>query len=186
VSPRTLPRFFVEDALRLTLTTDLGDMTRVSAAVATLRARHAHTARAAFVIELAAEEMALNVMKHAFDTPARQTFEVALGVEAGAAVLRIEDAGRPFDPLAAPAPSLSASLEERQVGGLGIHLVRSLVPDLSYHRRPSRLIPSTKESTHGLPHQPHPSEVPRPEEDRRLVRDGVQLPDHERRDAHVR
>jgi serine/threonine-protein kinase RsbW len=138
VSCGTPPRAFVEDALRLTLTTDVEEMTRVSEALAALLARHPHTARARFVLELAAEEMALNVMKHAFDATGRHTFEVDLRVQDGAMVLRIEDGGRPFDPLAAPAPSLSASLDDRKVGGLGIHLVRRMVPDLSYQRRDGR------------------------------------------------
>lgn len=138
MSRHTAPRPFVEDAHRLTLTTDPAEMPRVSAALAALLARHPHTARAAFVLELAAEEMALNVIKHAFDATGRHRFDVDVGVEAGAVVLRIEDGGRPFDPLAAPAPALSASLEDRQVGGLGIHLVRRMVPDVAYERRDGR------------------------------------------------
>src|SRR5205814_1799184 len=39
---------------------------------------------------------------------------------------------------------------------------------------------------HGLPHQPHPPEVPRSEEDGRVVREGVRLRDRQRRDARVR
>jgi serine/threonine-protein kinase RsbW/sigma-B regulation protein RsbU (phosphoserine phosphatase) len=130
----------VHDVLRLTLTTDPGDIARVSTALATLLARHPHTARAAFVLELAVEEMALNVMKHAFDGAGPHTFHLDVGVEDGTVVLRIEDTGRPFDPLAAPAPSLSASLDDRPVGGLGVHLVRRLVPDLAYRRHEGRNI----------------------------------------------
>jgi sigma-B regulation protein RsbU (phosphoserine phosphatase) len=47
----------------------------------------------------------------------------------------ISDDGLPFNPLSAKAPDTKASLEDRDIGGLGIHLVRSMVDDVSYHRR---------------------------------------------------
>jgi len=47
----------------------------------------------------------------------------------------ITDDGVPFNPLSVEAPDTDLSLEDREVGGLGIHLVRNLVDDVSYHRR---------------------------------------------------
>ncbi len=47
----------------------------------------------------------------------------------------IADDGVPFNPLSAKTPDIEASLEDRELGGLGIHVVRSLVDDVSYHRR---------------------------------------------------
>ena len=52
--------------------------------------------------------------------------------------MTIADDGVPFDPLGAEAPDVDAPLEEREIGGLGIHLVRNLVDDASYHRRIDR------------------------------------------------
>ncbi len=49
--------------------------------------------------------------------------------------MTIADDGVPFNPLGAEAPDIDASLEEREIGGLGIHLVRSLMDDVSYQRR---------------------------------------------------
>jgi anti-sigma regulatory factor (Ser/Thr protein kinase) len=44
------------------------------------------------------------------------------------------DDGRAFDPLQVAAPDLAAPLEERAVGGLGVHLMRHLVDDIQYRR----------------------------------------------------
>jgi anti-sigma regulatory factor (Ser/Thr protein kinase) len=44
------------------------------------------------------------------------------------------DRGRPFDPTSAPLVDVSATLEERHSGGLGIHLVREIMRDLQYQR----------------------------------------------------
>jgi len=43
--------------------------------------------------------------------------------------------GVPFNPLSEKAPDIDAPLEEREIGGLGIHLVRNLIDDVTYHRR---------------------------------------------------
>ncbi len=45
------------------------------------------------------------------------------------------DDGDPFDPLAAPPPDLEAPLEERDLGGLGVHIVRSLADEVRYTPR---------------------------------------------------
>ncbi len=54
--------------------------------------------------------------------------------------VEIEDDGRAFDPFDAPPPDLTSSIEERAIGGLGVHLVRSLTDDASYERRDGRNI----------------------------------------------
>jgi anti-sigma regulatory factor (Ser/Thr protein kinase) len=46
----------------------------------------------------------------------------------------IEDDGQPFDPCAAGPVDVEAPLEERRVGGLGIHIVRNLCTDVGYAR----------------------------------------------------
>ena len=49
--------------------------------------------------------------------------------------LSVEDDGRAFDPLARAVPDTGLAVEEREIGGLGIHFVRSLVQDIAYERR---------------------------------------------------
>ena len=47
----------------------------------------------------------------------------------------ITDDGVPFNPLSKKAPDIDAPLEDREIGGLGIHLVRNLIDDVTYNRR---------------------------------------------------
>ena len=47
-------------------------------------------------------------------------------------VIDIADDARPFDPTRVAPPDLHAPLEERPIGGLGIHLVRSLMDGMEY------------------------------------------------------
>ncbi|HEU5408644.1 MAG TPA: anti-sigma factor antagonist, partial [Nitrospira sp.] len=48
--------------------------------------------------------------------------------------LTIKDDGIPFNPLTVATPDLSRLLHEREIGGLGIHLVRSMFDEVTYHR----------------------------------------------------
>jgi anti-sigma regulatory factor (Ser/Thr protein kinase) len=50
----------------------------------------------------------------------------------------LQDEGRPFDPLAQAAPDVTASAEDRPIGGLGLHLIRQLCDELHYERDPVR------------------------------------------------
>jgi serine/threonine-protein kinase RsbW len=50
----------------------------------------------------------------------------------------LTDDGRPFDPLEMPAPDTTLTTQERRIGGLGIHLVRRIMDEVSYDRRADR------------------------------------------------
>ena len=89
---------------------------------------------AADALAVAVDEAISNVLRHAYDAP----IEAALTIEAAADALAIEivliDTGRPFNPLDGPAPELRGGPADRPVGGLGIHLMRSLVDTVEYRR----------------------------------------------------
>ena len=86
-------------------------------------------------VRLIAEEVASNAMDHGADERGPQ-HRIVVDIERSDAHLAIEfrDTGRPFDPLSVPAPDLEAGILDRPVGGLGVHLVRSLAESVSYAR----------------------------------------------------
>jgi hypothetical protein len=53
------------------------------------------------------------------------------------AMAEVEDDGRPFNPLEAPPPDLDRPIEERPVGGLGLHIVRTVMDTVAYRRQGS-------------------------------------------------
>ena len=59
---------------------------------------------------------------------------VRLGCDRGRVAVEFSDRGRPFDPTQAPEADTQSPLSERQAGGLGIHLVRSVMQDVEYRR----------------------------------------------------
>jgi len=81
---------------------------------------------------IAADEVISNALNHGGGAPA---VEVAAKVDGDRVTVRIIDDGVAFDPLAAAAPDTTLELEDREIGGLGIHLVRKMMDHVAYERR---------------------------------------------------
>jgi anti-sigma regulatory factor (Ser/Thr protein kinase) len=88
-----------------------------------------------FKLTLALEEAVVNVISHAFEgLPPPHSIAVRIDVSAGSVMAEIVDNGRPFDSTSAPDPDLSLALEDRDPGGLGIHLIHSVMDRVHYRR----------------------------------------------------
>ena len=90
-----------------------------------------------FAVTLVLEEAFVNVCHHAYPDQGGEA-ELACGGEENAFVLEIIDSGIPFDLLILPAPDLSADIMERNIGGLGVHFIRTLTDSVSYRREEDR------------------------------------------------
>lgn len=86
-------------------------------------------------IELICDELAANVCRHAYGGTGEGSYELEIRFEEGECIIRIVDSAPPFDPTQRKEADTSASLEEREIGGLGIHLVRRHVDRMRYRRR---------------------------------------------------
>ena len=84
-------------------------------------------------IDLAVEEIFVNIANYAYD-PETGPATVRAGVHPDRSAVSITfiDHGVPYDPLAKADPDLSKSAEEREVGGLGIFLVKQTMDDIRY------------------------------------------------------
>jgi sigma-B regulation protein RsbU (phosphoserine phosphatase) len=86
-------------------------------------------------VNLILEEWLVNVISYAFDDD--QLHEIEIRLWQGEKELRIEvcDDGAPFDPTTQKEPDLDAAIEERDIGGLGIHFIRTSLDEFRYARR---------------------------------------------------
>lgn len=88
-----------------------------------------------FRVALAVEEAVTNVISHAFNgIPPPHQLTVRLAITSQLFTAEIVDNGHPFDPTAVAPPDLSLPIEQRLPGGLGIHLMRSIVDRIAYRR----------------------------------------------------
>jgi serine/threonine-protein kinase RsbW len=137
---------------RLSVRADSAAMRQVDAFVAAFVREHGIAADDAARILILLEELLTNLAKYGYpDSPEPGRAEIALALNGSRLEIEFIDDGCAFDPLAVPLPNLDEPLEERPVGGLGLHLLRSLADGVSYERsnnknviRLSRIVASTR------------------------------------------
>ena len=124
----------MSEQLKLKLETNPSELDRISAAVEGIGQRENWPAQFVFRVNLVLEELGLNIMNYGHDEGLHE-FDITLTSDEDVLTIEISDDGRPFDPLnEAPEPDLDASVDDRKVGGLGLHLVRTMVDEMSYRR----------------------------------------------------
>ena len=84
---------------------------------------------------LAVDEAVSNIIAHGYQGQ-EGTVEIEVGQERDALVIRVRDEAAPFDPTIVPAPDVTLPLEQRIPGGLGIHLIRQIMDEMTH-----RIIP---------------------------------------------
>ena len=126
-----------ESRITLNLTSDVEGLARVTEALEVFCRDHGVPDEWAMELNIVLDETLTNTMFHGADGndgPDRLRIKVDVEIADGALIVRQEDNGRAFDPLQAPEVDTTAPLEDRAVGGLGIHLIRKLMDGLAYAR----------------------------------------------------
>lgn len=90
----------------------------------------------AYQVNLVIEEVGVNVVSYAYaDDAETHSFAISVASEPDAVTIEVVDGGRPFDPLKdAPLPDLESDVDERPIGGLGVHFVREMMDEVRYRR----------------------------------------------------
>jgi serine/threonine-protein kinase RsbW len=86
---------------------------------------------ARFDLELAIEEACANVLEHAYSGNGG-AFSVEFTVQGADVEIGVRDQGQAFKPDAVKPPDLYASGEERRVGGMGLHLMKTLMDEVEF------------------------------------------------------
>jgi serine/threonine-protein kinase RsbW len=118
---------------RINVEVDSDTPRRLAAFIEDFCSRAGIAAELRFPFDLALEEIAVNLLTHgaaADHTPRHLTAEVSLCEDR--LEMKLLDDGPAFDPLTLPPPDVTAQLEARQVGGHGLHLLRSMMDEVEY------------------------------------------------------
>jgi serine/threonine-protein kinase RsbW len=121
-----------EGELKLAIKNESSELEGLNAAVRQFLDVHGVPHRAAYAVNLAIDELVVNVMRYAYVDDNTHFIDIALAIEGDQIILRIVDDGRPFDPRRGPTLDLHAA--DREVGGLGLLLVLDMVHRLNYRR----------------------------------------------------
>ena len=82
------------------------------------------------LINTALEEIFVNVAKYAYDDAG--FVEVTLSNDKSSVKFVFRDSGKPFNPLDKQDPNITASSDEREIGGLGIYMVKQIMDSVAY------------------------------------------------------
>ena len=137
--------------LALTVSTDPGDLARLTTAVESFAERAQLAPDVAYALQLTLEEVVTNVMKYAYPADGAHTHPIYVHIGLSGDRLRLEvaDEGRSFDPLSHVRGPQSERLEDQQIGGLGIELVKQLMDEVTYRREGDRNVLSMTTSCGG-------------------------------------
>ena len=89
-------------------------------------------------IRLACEELLRNVISYAYEDDKPHEVEIGFALFDKRLAITVSDDGRPFNPFREEPPDTQASIENRELGGLGIHLVRNVMSKVTYGRHAGR------------------------------------------------
>ena len=124
------------EALSLTITTARDELAAIAEEVEAVAEREDWPFDLVFKVNLALEELVLNVLEYGFDDDDdSKECKIELTSDADAVTIVISDRGKPFDPLTeVPDADVDSEVGARQVGGLGVHLVETMMDEASYQR----------------------------------------------------
>jgi len=116
------------------LTNRMTDLPALAEQVETFgRLRHM-SGRTLHEINLVLEELFTNIVKNGYTDDRIHVIDIHLSHDDKAFRATVVDDGLPFNPCEAEPPDTRCSLEDRSIGGVGLHLIRKLVDGLSYRR----------------------------------------------------
>jgi anti-sigma regulatory factor (Ser/Thr protein kinase) len=87
-----------------------------------------------FEINLALDELFTNIISYGFKDDDEHVIKVTITPQNEELCLCIEDDGVPFNPIGFETPDVACSVENCRIGGLGIHIMRKLMDEISYQR----------------------------------------------------
>ena len=89
-------------------------------------------------IRIVVDEIFSNIARYAYHPEVGgAVVRIAVGDDV---IIEFEDSGTPYDPLAKEDPDISLSAQDREIGGLGLFMVKKLMDSVEYRREENRNI----------------------------------------------
>ena len=116
------------------LTNDISEISRLNEFVEEIGNEFSLTPDVVFNLNLVLEEAVVNVINYAYPKEEHQSIYLSAALHEGSIVLILTDTGKEFDPTMAPDVDITLSADEREIGGLGIFLIRQIMNEVKYER----------------------------------------------------
>jgi len=125
----------IDETERLIIKNEISELPILIAKIDELVAKWSIPAKAAMEIHLALEELVTNIIFYAYDDTETHTVDIQFGMTPKGMMIRTEDDGKAFDVLSQAEPiHISRSIEDRPIGGLGLHFIKTIMDNIEYER----------------------------------------------------
>jgi sigma-B regulation protein RsbU (phosphoserine phosphatase) len=130
-----VPEGMERSTLELRITNELSEIARVNDSFNAFAEEHGVPDDVRRPMNLVFDELLNNVISYAYKDEEEHEIDVLVELSSDRLAVTITDDGIPFNPFQGSPPDTDLSIEERQIGGLGIHLVQNVMDEVSYNRR---------------------------------------------------
>lgn len=120
--------------LDMTLGNDIGAVSAVLDALESFGEENGIAPQNIMRLNLVLDELITNTVSYGFPSGAPGTIHLSVELIDGRVNVELTDNGRAFNPVEAAAPERSGGIEEREIGGLGLKLIKSYAKRLDYRR----------------------------------------------------
>lgn len=124
----------MSNPISIQLRNDLAEIERVHELLQRMEEQNDIPSSVVFAVTLSLDELLTNIISYGYEDNDEHVIEVAFTLNESELETVITDDGTEFNPLEKETPNLDVPLEQRKIGGLGIHLVRNFMDDLEYRR----------------------------------------------------
>ena len=136
-----------DDTIEISLANDAAEIAGVAARVDEFCEARDISPAVAYAVNLAIDELLTNTISYGYGDDEVHRIDITLGFEAGALVVVIADDSAAFDPTQVQEPDTAAPLDEREAGGLGLHLVTQMMDGFEYRHEDGRNIVTLTKNT---------------------------------------
>ena len=116
------------------LANDIAELSKLHAFIEEVGEDLSLTPDVVFNLDLVIEEAVVNIIHYAYPKEEHQYIYLSAHVHEGSIVFVLTDTGKEFDPTLAPEADITLSADEREIGGLGIFLIRQIMNEVRYER----------------------------------------------------
>lgn len=136
-----------DGTLSFELKNDLTEMATLAETLEGFCEKHGIGQDVTSVVNLALEEVVTNIVSHSYPAGGDRRIWIDLALDGGDLTARVQDDAEAFDPVPKNDPDLTTAVEERQVAEQGIHLLRTLMDEVTYSREQGRNVLFIRKST---------------------------------------
>ena len=123
-----------DNVLEIALANELQEIVGAAAKIDAFCEERELSPEIAYAVNLSIDEILTNTISYGYDDDEPHRIKIIVRLEAEALIVVIMDDSAPFDLSATPEADVEATLEEREVGGLGLFLVHQMMDEVEYER----------------------------------------------------